>query len=152
FPEIPGVRFPAYMPRNWRMDYGPEFLSSGIIVNEPPKLGLPYTILVPKANRDGNDSGGIALPELAVPLGTFTGWNYQLPTLPDLDYLSGLIGSFFPFPLTAKEGKASGDTRQSISERYSGRDDYLDKVRTAAQNLVSRGLLRTEDLDAILAE
>ena len=140
------------MPRNWRVDYGPDFLNNGIISNEPPKLGQPYTVLVPRANRDGNDSGGIALPDVAVPLGTFTGWNYQLPALPNLDYLSGLVGSFIPFPLTKKERKTSGDPRLSIEERYSGRDDYLEKVRTSAQKLVSRRLLRSEDLSAIEAE
>ncbi len=152
FPNIPGVRFPAYMPRNWRVDYGPDFLAGGIIANEPPKLGQPYAILVPRANRDGNDSGGIALPEVAVPLGTFTGWNYQLPVLPDLDYLSGLVGSFIPFPATARERKASGDARLSIAERYPDRDDYVEKVRTSARNLVSRRLLRSEDVNAVVAE
>jgi hypothetical protein len=152
FPRIPGARFPPYMPGNWRMDYGPDFLSKGIIANEPPKLGPPYTVLVPRVDRDGNDAGGIALPDLAVPLGTFTGWNYQLPVRPGLNYLAGLVGSFIPFPLNASERKTSGDARQSIAERYSDRDDYLRKVRVAAQALVSRRLLRAEDVDAILAE
>jgi hypothetical protein len=152
FPNIPGVRFPAYMPRNWRLDYGPDFLSKGIIANEPPKPGQPYAVLVPRANRDGNDSGGIFLPEIAVPLGTFTGWNYQLPVLPDLDYLAGLVGSFIPFPQTARDRKTSGDARLSIAERYSGHDDYIEKVRTSARNLVKRRLLRADDVNAIAAE
>ncbi len=152
FPNIPGVRFPAYMPRNWRMDFGPEFLEKGIITFEPPKVGQAYEVLVPRVDRDGNDAGGIALPEVAVPLGTCTGWNYQLPLMPDLDYLAGLVGSFFPFPANARERRNSDDPRRSTEERYSGRDDYLDKVRTAAQKLVARRLLRTEDVDAIVAE
>jgi hypothetical protein len=152
FPKIPGIEFPPYMPRNWRADYGPDFLTQGIIANEPPKLGQPYTVLVPRADGDGNDSGGIALPEVAVPLGTFTGWNYQLPKLANLDYLAGLVGSFIPFPLTAEERKASGDARRSIAERYSGRDDYIGKVRAAVQTLVARRLLRAEDVNAIVEQ
>ncbi len=152
FPKVPGVEFPPYMPRNWRADYGPDFLTKGVIVNEPPKLGQPYTVLVPRVDRDGNDSGGIALPDVAVPLGTFTGWNYQFPKLANLDYLSGLVGSFIPFPLTAEERKASGDARRSIAERYSGRDDYIEKVRAAVQTLVSRRLLRAEDVNAIVEQ
>jgi len=152
FPKIPGVEFPPYMPRNWRVDYGPNFLNQGIIANEPPKLGQPYTVLVPGVDRDGNDSGGIRLPEVAVPLGTFTGWNYQLPALPNLNYLAGLVGSFIPFPRTAEERKTSGDARLSIAERYSGRDDYIAKVRAAVQALVSRRLLRTEDVNAIMEQ
>jgi len=151
-PQIPGARFPAWMPGNWRMDYGPDFSAKGIIANEPPKVGAPYTVLVPRVDRDGNDVGGIALPDVAVPLGAFTGWNYQLPVQPNLKYLAGLVGSFIPFPRTAKERKTSGDARLSIEERYSGHDDYLEKVRDAAQSLVSRRLLRAGDVDAIVAE
>jgi hypothetical protein len=152
FPKIPGIEFPAWMPRNWRMDYGPDFASKGIISIDPPKLGAPYPILVPQVNRDGIDAGGIPIPEVAAPLGTFTGWNYLVPALPNLDYLAGLVGSFIPFPLTAADRKASGDSRLSIAERYTGRDNYLAQVRTAARNLVSRRLLRAEDVNAIIAE
>ena len=152
FPRVPGVEFPPYMPRTWRVDYGPDFLTKGVIANEPPKLGQPYTILIPRVNRDGNDSGGIDLPDVAVPLGTFTGWNYQLPMLPNLDYLSGLVGSFIPFPLTAEERKTSGDARLSIAERYSGRNDYIEKVRASVQTLVARRLLRAEDVKAVVEE
>jgi alpha/beta hydrolase family protein len=96
--------------------------------------------------------GGIQLPDLAVPLGTFTGWNYQLPLRANFDYLSGLVGSFIPLPWHAKDRKTSGDERLSISERYSGREDYLDKVRMSAQSLVLRRLLRTEDVNAVVEQ
>lgn len=152
FPKVPGVEFPPYMPRNWRIDYGPDFFTKGIIGNEPPRLGQPYAVLVPRVDRDGNDSGGIALPEVAVPLGTFTGWNYQLPALPNLNYLSGLVGSFIPFALTLEDRKNSGDDRLSIVERYSGRDDYLGKVRDSLQILVSRRLIRAADVSAIVEQ
>lgn len=152
FPKIPGVEFPPYMPRDWRLDYGPDFSAKGIIANEPPKIGQPYTVLVPRVNRDGNDAGGIALPDVAVPLGTFTGWNYQLPVMSNLNYLAGLVGSFIPFPLTAEERKTSGDARLSIAERYASRDDYIEKVRVSVQGLVSRRLLRAEDVNAIVEE
>jgi hypothetical protein len=140
------------MPLNWRVDYGPDFQTRGIIANEPPKLGQAYTVLVPRVDGDGNDRGGILLPHVAVPLGTFTGWNYQLPRLPDLNYLAGLIGSFIPFALTAQERKTSGDTRLSLAERYADRDAYIGKVRAAAQALTGRRLLRTEDVNAIVRE
>ena len=109
-------------------------------------------ILVPRVNHDGTDLGGIQLPDVAVPLGTFTGWNYQLPLWANLDYLSGLVGSFIPFSLSAKDRKTSGDERLSISERYSGRQDYLNRVRMSGQSLVSRRLLRTEDLNAVVEQ
>ena len=113
FPTIPGAEFPAWMPGNWRMDYGPDFASKGIISIDPPKLGAAYPILVPQVNRDGIDAGR-SHSEVAVPLGTFTGWNYLVPVHPDLRYLGGLVGSFIPLPLTAADRKASGDSRLSV--------------------------------------
>ena len=152
FPKIPGAEFPGWMPGNWRMDYGPDFASKGIISIDPPTLGAAYPVLVPQVNRDGIDAGGILSPEVAVPLGTFTGWNYLVPVYPNLGYLGGLVGSFIPFPLTAADRKATGDSRLSIAERYAGREDYLDKVRAAAEGLVSRRLLRADDVTAVVAE
>ena len=46
-----------------------------VITIEPPRTGEPYRVLVPQVNADGNDVSGIRLPEVAVPLGTYTGWN-----------------------------------------------------------------------------
>jgi hypothetical protein len=152
FPKIPGVQFPPYMPRNWRLDFGPEFGPRGIITREPPGVQSAYTVLVPQVDADGNDLGGIRLPEVAVPLGTFTGWNYELPVISNLDYLAGLRGSFIPFSATSTDRRASGDVRLSISERYESRDAYLGLARASAQLLVSRRFLRSEDIDAILEE
>ena len=124
FPKIPGVDFPTYIPRTWRLNYGPDFLRRGIITIEPPQLGAAYSLLVPKVDKDGIDEGGIASPEIAVPLGTFTGWNYELPRLQSFYYLGGLRGSFIPFALTADERKTSGDSRNSILERYPSNEGH----------------------------
>ena len=43
-----------------------------------------------------------------------------------------------------------GDTRLSIAERYTGRPDYLDKVKRAADDLVRQRFLRVEDVPAVL--
>jgi hypothetical protein len=152
FPHIPGVEFPSWMPRIWRLDFGPEFLTKGIISQEPPILGERFTPLVPLTDQDGNDVGGIAIPDIAVPLGTFTGWNYHLPVYSNLDYLAGLVGSFTPFSRTAEQRKSSGDARPSLAERYPDRDAYLGRVRTAAKSLASRRLLVPDDIEAIVAE
>jgi hypothetical protein len=36
------------MSKNWRMDYGKDSLTTGVIANEPPKLGPVYAVLVPQ--------------------------------------------------------------------------------------------------------
>jgi alpha/beta hydrolase family protein len=100
---------------------------------------------------------GVRLPDVAVPLGTYTGWNVTLPPLSelglrDLGYLSGLIGGFEPFPLTREQRETSGDARLSINERYSGRADYLERVTQAAEDLVRQRFLRREDVPAVLLD
>ena len=150
FPKVPSFPFTTYMPRVWRMDYGPEYETTRVITIEPPKTGEPFRVLVPQVNADGNDVAGIRLPEVAVPLGTYTGWNVTQPQLSELRYLSGLVGAFEPFAKTKDERLASGDARLSIAERYSGRPDYLDKVTRAANDLVRQRFLRAEDVTAVL--
>jgi len=150
FPKSPAIPFPEYMPHVWRMDFGPEFAAKGITANEPPVLGRQYAVLVPQVDEYGNDRGGIRIPEIAAPLGTFTGWNVQLPQIANLEYLSGLVGSFEPLPITREGKKKNGDARKSIEESYSGREDYLDHVKRAAQDLVKQRLTLPGDVDDVM--
>jgi hypothetical protein len=148
FPHAPSIPFPVYMPSVWRMDYGPGFSAKRIITNEPPVLGAPYRVLVPQVNADGNDRSGIRIPEIAVPLGTYTGWNVALPQLRDLQYLSGLTGSFDPFPLSRDNRVRTGDSRRSIAERYAGREEYVRQVTRAAEELVRQRFMLESDVPA----
>jgi len=80
FSEIPGMRFPAHLPRAARNDFGPE-ANRGIVSILPPLPGEPYPYFVPAVDRDGNDVAGIRLPDLKVPLATHTGWNLRHPQI-----------------------------------------------------------------------
>jgi hypothetical protein len=150
FPRTPSFPFTTYMPQVWRMDYGAHYTTTKVITQEPPKLGAPYRVLVPQVNADGNDMSGVRLPEVAVPLGTYTGWNVTVPQLSDLGYLAGLIGGFEPFPLTKEQREQAGDARLSIGERYAGRQDYLNRVKQAAESLVRQRFMRGEDVAAVV--
>ena len=150
FPAAPSFPFTSYMPQVWQMDYGPRYSIERVITAEPPRLGASYRLLVPQANADGNDVSGIRLPEVAVPLGTYTGWNMTVPQLSDLGYLAGLIGGFEPFALTKGQRERAGDTRLSIGERYLDRQDYLDRVKRAADALVQQRFMRAEDVPAVI--
>jgi len=138
------------MPQVWRMDFGPEYDKTRVITNEPPHLGAPFPVLVPQVNADGNDIGGIRLPEVAVPLGTYTGWNVTIPQLKDFGYLSGLIGSFEPFALTREDRLKRGDARLSVEERYAGRQDYLDRIKRAAEVLVRDRFMLAGDIRTVV--
>lgn len=152
FPKIPALPFASYMPGVWRMDYGADYATTRVITKEPPSLGSPFTVLVPQVNADGNDVGGIALPEVAVPLGTHTGWNVSTFQLSGLRYLAGLVGSFEPFAKTRAEREQTGDSRQSIEERYKSRQDYLQRVRQAAINLVRERFVLDTDVEALVQQ
>jgi hypothetical protein len=152
FPKVPSLPFAEYMPGVWRMDYGVEYATSRVITKEPPSLGDPYTVLVPQVNADGNDEGGIALPEVAVPLGTHTGWNVSTFQLSGLRYLAGLVGSFQPFARTKAEREQSGDSRPSIEERYASRQEYLQRVRRAATDLVRDRFVLQDDVEGVVEQ
>jgi hypothetical protein len=134
------------------MDYGGEYATTRVITKEPPSLGEPYPVLVPQVNADGNDEGGIPLPEVAVPLGTHTGWNVSTFQLSGLRYLAGLVGSFQPFARTKAERDQSGDSRLSIEERYTSRQEYLQRVRRAATDLVRERFVRQEDVESVVQQ
>jgi hypothetical protein len=134
------------------MDFGPQYTATRVITKEPPLLGEPFSVLVPQVNADGNDEGGIALPEVAVPLGTHTGWNVSTFPLSGLRYLAGLVGAFEPFARTRGQREQSGDARLSIEERYTGRQDYLERVRRAATDLVRERYMLEDDVDAVVRQ
>ena len=146
FPRVPSMPIAEYLPPVWRMDFGAGFVETRVITREPPALGAPYPVLVPQVNADGNDVGGIPLPEVAAPLGTHTGWNVTEPALPSLRYLAGLVGAFVPFALTREARLASGDDRPAIAERYATKEAYLGQVERAARALVQQRLLLAGDV------
>ena len=152
FPKVPSLPFAEYMPGVWRMDYGVEYATTRVITREPPSLGEPYPVLVPQVNADGNDEGGIPSPEVAVPLGTHTGWNVSTFQLSGLRYLAGLVGSFQPFARTKAEREQSGDSRPSIEERYASRQEYLQRVRRVATNLVRERFVLQDDVEGVIQQ
>ena len=84
-----------------------------------------YDTYVSAVDDDGNEIAGIRLPPIAVPLGTYTGWNVyraQPQELADRD------GSLIPFARTRAERVATGDPRPSLEERYGDRTAYVAKV------------------------
>lgn len=151
FPKIPGVEFPTRLHQAWRVDYGPEFRTRGIISIEPPKIGKPFPVLAPQVDRDGNETSGVRMPELRVPLATYTGWNLRDASIGAPDTLFNMVGSMIPFARTKAEREARHDPRPSIEERYAGRDAYLAQVTRAAETLVKARLLLASDVEKIRA-
>ncbi len=151
FPKIPGVNLPSEPNFALRLDFGPDFASKGIVAYEPPKVGKAFPTLVPQVNRDGNETSGIQLPELAVPLATYTGWNLRDASIGSPEEIQSMVGSFIPFARTKAEREKTGDPRPSIEERYASKEDYLKKVETAGKQLAQAHLLLDSDVEKIRA-
>jgi Alpha/beta hydrolase domain len=114
-------------------------------VREPPKVGQIYLNLVPAVDEAGNSRAGIRLPAIAVPVGTYGGWNFRDAAIGRPDQLFGEMGSFHPMARTKDERLKNGDSRLSIAERYKSRDEYIAKVTAAADGLVKARFLLPED-------
>jgi hypothetical protein len=150
FPAIPGVEIPKRMHHGYRVDYGPYFLSKGIVTIEPPKVGKAFRMFVPQVNEDGNETSGIAMPVIQAPLASYMGWNLRGPEIGAPKELYSMRGSYVVFPKTAESRKSTGDPRPSIEERYKNRKAYLEKTTKAAQNLSQRHYILARDIPAIV--
>jgi hypothetical protein len=150
FPKVPGVTTSTAVHRAYRTDYGPKFATEGVVTVEPPRIGTAFPILVPQVDADGNGLAGVKMPELAVPLATYTGWNLFNDRSGPTDVLSSMQGSYIPLPRTSAERKRSGDPRPSLEERYRDKDQYVGLVSRAALELIDQGFLLSEDLAVVL--
>jgi hypothetical protein len=135
FPAVPGLRSPARanevpVPDDWRVVAAPR--------------STPYGAKVGTVDADGNEVAGIHLPDLAVPLGTHTGWNFYRDKAMAGEFCDR-DGAFVPFARTRAERLAAGDSRPSLEERYGSRAAYVAAVERAVDRLVRDRLLLPED-------
>ena len=149
FPSIPGVVPPSRAHVAYRADYGPLW-KQGVITQQPPILGPPFVSLVPTVDRFGNELGGVRNVETIVPLATYTPWALR-EGLDNPNELIDFRGMMLPLPVTSKSADASGDQRPAIETLYPSRNDYLEKVDAAADQLVGEGFLLNEDKPRVKA-
>ena len=151
FPDIPGVTYNGLMTTGDLFDYGPRF-DEGILTILPPDLvSTPYRVFVPRTDADGNDIAGIRLPEIAVPLATYTGWALRAAAFAG-DDLCDAAGQKIDFQQTKADRLAVGDPRRSIEERYPTHKDYVKEVTRAAIHLYRDRLLLDEDVQRYIDE
>ena len=153
FPTIPGVMNNGLKTTRYLFNYGPNFYATGIPTINPPVITPPYQdnrangpiypSFVPKTDSDGNDVAGLRLPDVTVPLATYTGWALRGGAQAG-DGCEG-SGQYIPFAKTKAERMASGDPRLSIEERYPRFSAYYDAVKKAIDDMAARRLMLRED-------
>ena len=141
FPPIPGAARPGFATpiapvRDW---------VAGIRGDE-----RAWAPLVPALDADGNERAGVLLPDLAVPLGTQTGWNIHAGAGLATE-MCDREGSFLAFAETRAAREAAGDPRASLAERYGQAARPRAQVAAAAEALVAARLLLPEDAAAFIA-
>ncbi len=152
FPRLAGVVLPEGPYAPMCLDLGPRWDEEGIADFNPPRVRGSYQVLVPAVDADGNDLGGVRLPDVAVPPGTYAGWNARSAAAGAEGMPARWIGSYWPFARTADDARRAGDPRRSIAERYPSRLAYQDEFRRAAAGLQARRFLLDEDVAGLLEE
>jgi hypothetical protein len=139
FPRIPGVNHISRVNQTYAL-YG---------LVSARSAQTQYTSLVPKTDADGNDLGGIRLPDVTVPLGTHTGWAVRADIPGEM---CGNLGQFIPFAKTKAERNLAVDPRLSLFERYPKQTVYLGQITQAVNALQAERLLLPEDAAAYIAD
>jgi hypothetical protein len=153
FPNIPGVAYDGVKTTRYLFNYGAGFYTTGIATINPPMIRAPYQdnpangpiypSFVPRTDSDGNDVAGVRLPDVTVPLATYTGWALRSGAQAG-DGCEG-VGQYIPFAKTKAERLASGDPRPSVEERYPTFSAYYEALNSAIEDLVARRLMLRED-------
>jgi hypothetical protein len=142
YPDIPGVVSPRKaLP-------GARGVNS--LVARDGGAGTTLPLLVSQVDKDGNELGGLRLPDVMVPLATTAGWNFRKAAIGGTHMFFPLLGSYVPFASTKAERERAHDPRLSIEERYQSRDQYLKQVQEAATSLVKEGYVLAEDVAAVV--
>jgi len=150
-PQVAGFTAPRGPNPMTQFNYG-KHLAQGVIDVVPPSpVKKPYVVLVPAVDADGNETGGLRLPEQAVPAQTSTGWSLRSDQAGGAGELCYLDGQAIPFAPTQGSREATKDPRASMVERYRDRATYLTKVRESAHALAKDGYLLPEDIERIVA-
>jgi alpha/beta hydrolase family protein len=164
------VTYTGLKTTRYHFDYGAGFYETGIMTINPPAISvilgaaLPddattsyqdnpengpiYPSFIPKTDADGNDIAGVRLPDVTVPLATYTGWALRA----GLQANDGCeaAGQYVPFPRDEATRALTRDPRPSVLQRYPTFQSYYTKVVKAIDDMVAERTLLCEDAQSEL--
>ena len=148
-------RLPGFTPPDARrlpfirtVDMGNEATGIG---RYPAREGAFYPALVSAVDVDGNETAGIRMPDITVPVGTYAGWNPRDPVTGSPEQIVAMNGLTLWFAPNEATRAANGDPRRSLAERYRDESDYGAKVRAAALQLAAERYLLEEDVERVVS-
>lgn len=149
---IPGLALPRpdRLPSIAPMDLGAR-ADEGVPTLPARFVGEPYPSPVSAVDADGNETGGLRMPDVSVPVATHTGFNPRHPESGGDGQILEYLGSTVSLARTAAERASAADPRPSLAERYASREAYLAEVRAAAERLVEARYLLPGDVDLCAA-
>ena len=118
FADTPGplVTYTGLKTTRYHFDYGLNFYETGIATINPPvfpfmatsyqddpRNGPIYPSFIPKTDSDGNDIAGVRLPDVTVPVATYTGWALRRGV--QANDGCEAAGQFIPFARTEAEAR-----------------------------------------------
>src|SRR6267378_1543554 len=153
YPSIPGVTYTGLKTTRHLFNYGLNFYDPGIATINPPVVTPPYQdnsangpiyrSYIPKTDSDGNEIAGVRLPDVPVPVATYSGW--ALRAGPQANDGCEGSGQWVVFARTEVARAATGDPRPSVEERYPSFEQYHRRIRHAINQMVKDRLFLCED-------
>ncbi|MEE8306152.1 MAG: alpha/beta hydrolase domain-containing protein, partial [Gammaproteobacteria bacterium] len=135
---IDGLSLPKVdrLPRICPLELGPRSVDG--IGSFPARLtGRNYPTVVAAVDSAGNEIGGVRMPDVEVPVAIHTGFNPRHMDSGGAGQTLEYVGSTLPL----------GD----LEQRYTNKDDYLQRVRAAAQELIDGRLVLEQDIELCIA-
>ena len=150
FVRLPGLTppDPQRLPFVRTVDMGSDEATG--IGRYPAQEGAFYPALVSAVDADGNETAGIRMPDITVPVGTHAGWNPRDPVTGSPEQIVPMNGLTLWFAPDEATRAARGDPRRSLAERYRDEADYGAKVRAAALRLAAERYLLEEDVERVV--
>ena len=141
---------PALLPSIYPLDLGPH-ADQGVAQLPADRNGASYPCVVSAVDADGNEIGGVRMPDVSVPVASYAGFNVRHKDSGGTGQILEYVGLTSPFAKDTEARKTNGDPRLSLAERYQSRADYLGKIEAAAWDLVEARLLLAEDVGLCLS-
>ena len=103
-----------------------------------------YVVHLPTSDAQGNDKGGVLMPDLAVPIVTSKGYSLRKSGFV-AGAQNGLSTSQLAFAVLTS-AKSSSDPRKSVQELYGTKDNYKIEWDKAVDALATKKLLLPDDV------